>query len=106
MLQNHVAPSSGAHIVGHHGPRNTGGGSDDDCRPEGENILGNKKTGKAQNDFTGDRDIHISSTMQMKRARYPHSERNEIINSMQQVLYRSKMNESCGGNFSCLLYYM
>ena len=59
VLQNHVAPSSGAHIVGYHGPRNTGGGSDDDCRPEGENILGNKKTGKAQNDFTGDRDIHI-----------------------------------------------
>ena len=32
----------------------------------------------------------FSSTMQMKRARYPHSERNEIMNSIKKVLCQFK----------------
>ena len=59
VAKDHVAPALVAHVVGGQGADQPSQCADQDRRPEGEDTLRDEETRKAQNDLTGDGDIHV-----------------------------------------------
>lgn len=93
MFQYESASAFVAHVVGSDGTSNAGSRPDGNGRPERENFLRNKKTGKAQNDFTGNRNIHV-----FKSHTDEESEVSPVIEEVDDDVHRSPLciNDAAG----------
>lgn len=71
MLQDEISPAMISHVVGTDRTGYAGNGPDDDSWPERKYILGHKKSCEAQDDFTGNGDIHIFQHHADKEGKVP-----------------------------------
>ena len=93
MFQYESASAFVAHVVGSDGTSNAGSRPDGNGRPERENFLRNKKTGKAQNDLTGNLNIHV-----FKSHTDEESEVSPVIEEVDDDVHRSPLciNDAAG----------